>query len=420
LFIAFLLIIKKENKITQVINEPFLPIYDQEYSVKKINKSLFNLSHPRYHFQEKYNKRKLFKINYSYYPYTKISQDLSFEENAIIIFNSTGMLNISLLEYYYYNKNINELNISNFNQIHISISLDKNYTDLALISIASILNTSNSDTYIHFHILGLDFGYEEIKKIINLRWLNDKIDFIFYNAKQAEYDFDKAKKDIRGFGNYAKILCPQIINNTNKILILDSGDILCQKDLSEIYFFDIGNNYFGWILESCAGNFLITEDKFMTNNYHPNTGVFLVNIRLFRKEELYKKAVFISKSYHYFKCPTQDILITVANYKFKYIPLNYNIRLYFQNETEKLKKIIIPTIKRWLRIQKFSPYKYEINEIFDAMYDPVVHHFYMDKIQNKTTCDKFVLQWIRYAKLTGMHLSLKKKYPNPFRCENYA
>ena len=420
LFIAIFLLIKKINKIPTVINEPFLPISDQEYSVKKFNKSLFNLSHPRYHFQDNYNKRKLFKINYSYYPYTKISQDLSFENNAMIIFNTTGMLNISKLEYYYYNKNLNKLNISNFNQIHISMSLDKNYTDLALISIASILNTSSPDTFIHFHILVLDFGYEEIKKIIDLRRINCKIDFIFYNAKQAEYDFDKGNQDIRGFGNYAKILCPQIINNTNRILILDSGDILCQKDLSEIYFYDIGNNYFGWILESCAGNILITEDKFMTNNYHPNTGVFLVNIRLFRRDELYKKAVFISKSYHYFKCPTQDILITVANYKFRYIPLNYNLRLYFRNETEKLNKIIIPTISRWLRIQRYSPYKYDINEIFDAMNDPVVHHFYMDKIQNKTNCDKFVIQWIRYANLTGMYQSLKIKYPNPFRCEIYA
>ena len=156
----------------------------------------------------------------------------------------------------------------------------------------------------------------------------------------------------------------------------------------------------------------------MTNNYHPNTGVFLVNIRLFRKDELYKKAVFISKSYHYFKCPTQDILITVANYKFKFIPLNYNLRLYFQNETEKLKKIIIPTVKTWQRIQRFSPYKYDINEIFDAMYDPVIYQFYMDKIQNKTECDKFVLQWITYTHLTGTHKNLKLKYPSPFQCEN--
>ena len=66
----------------------------------------------------------------------------------------------------------------------------------------------------------------------------------------------------------------------------------------------------------------------MTNYFHPNTGVVIVNIRLFRKDELYKKSVFVGKSYNYFKCPTQDILITVANYKFQYIPLNFNIRLY--------------------------------------------------------------------------------------------
>ena len=330
------------------------------------------------------------------------------------------MLNITKLEYYYYHKNINNYNLYNLNQIHISMALDKEYTDLALISIASVLNTSNSDTYIHFHILGLFFGYEEIESIINLRKINNKIEFIFYNAIQAKYDFEKGAEDRRGYGNYAKILIPQIVNNTNKILILDSGDILCQKDLSEIFFYDIGNNYFGWILESCAGNYNITEDKFMSNNFHPNTGVVLVNIRLFRKDEIYKKSVFVGKSYHYFKCPTQDILITVANYKFKYIPLNYNIRLYFKNQEEKLKILELPTVKRFVNVQKLTPYKYKIDEIFAAMNDPVVHHFYMDKIQNKSNCDKFVFQWINFAHLTGTYENLKCKYPKPFTCEKIS
>ena len=416
MIIVILSIFKKNDKIQTTIYEPFLPIDNREHSTKKYHISSFDLSHPRYHFQEEYNNRKLFKINYCYYPYTKLSPNLSFKYNAMFIYNSTGMLNITKLENIY-SENTKLYNFT-LNHIHVSMALDKNYTDLALISIASVLNTSNSETFIHFHILGLNFGFEEINRINNLRKINYKIEFIFYNAKQAEYDFEKGGEDSRGFGNYAKILCPQIINNTNKILILDSGDILCQKDLSEIFYFDIGNNYFGWILESCAGNIFITEDKFMTNKYHPNTGVFLVNIPLFRKDELYKKAVFVGKSYHYFKCPTQDILITVANYKFKYFPLNYNIRLYFQNETEKSQRIKIPTVERWMRIQNFTPYKYNINEIFDAMNDPVVHHFYMDKIQNKSKCDKFVLQWIKYANLTGTYQELKKKYPKPFRCEN--
>ena len=417
MIIVFLSIFKKNNIIRKVINEPILPYFKEEYSTKHYNKSHYNLTHPRYHFQEKYDKRKKFKINYSYYPYTKITKSLSFQDNAKIIYDSTGMLNITKLDYYYKNENKYKFNLQTFNQIHLSMAMDKNLTDLALISIASILDTSKFDTYIHFHILGLDFDYVEIEKIIYLKKINNKVEFIFYNAKQAEYDFEKGADDVRGFGNYAKILIPQIVNNTNKILILDSGDILCQKDLSEIYFYDIGNNYFGWIIDSCAGNINITEDKFMTNNYHPNTGVVLVNIRLFRQDELYKKSVFVGKSYHYFKSPTQDILITVANYKFKYIPLNFNLRLYFRNETEKLKKIRIPTVERWLRIQRFTPYKYSLNEIFEAMYDPVVQHFYLNKIPDKNQCDKYVLQWIKYAKLSGIYKRIKKKYPKPFRCE---
>ena len=83
----------KKNKIhiNPVINEPILPINNEEYLVKKYHISNYNLEHPRYNFQEKYTKRKIFKINYSYYPYLQISHNLSYEENAINIYEFTGM-----------------------------------------------------------------------------------------------------------------------------------------------------------------------------------------------------------------------------------------------------------------------------------------------------------------------------------------
>ena len=34
---------------------------------------------------------------------------------------------------------------------------------------------------------------------------------------------------------------------------MDAGDVIVQKDISEIYYFNLGNNYFGWILEDVAG-----------------------------------------------------------------------------------------------------------------------------------------------------------------------
>ena len=408
---------KKNVGINKYIYEPFFPNKTGEFAVKSYTKTKYDLNHPRFHFQDKYIFRKLFKINYSYQPYTFITNKTSYEDNADFIYKKTGMLNITKLDYFFYHTNKNLINIFNLNNIHLAMSFDKKVSDLASISIASILNTSNPNTYIHFHILGLNLKFEDIKKIIDLRKINNKVEFIFYNSKQAEYDFEIGKEDRRGFGNYAKILIPQIVNNTNKILILDASDILSQKDLSEIYFYDIGNNYFGWIIERCAGNIFIYEDKFMTNNFHPNTGVLLVNIRLFRRDELYKKAVFVAKSYNYFKSPTQDILITIANYKFKYMPLNYNIHLYYENETEKKNKVKLSSIQQFQRVQRFAKYKYSFDEIYNAMTNPVIHHFYMEKIYNISRCNKFVFQWLKYAKEAGVYQSLKRKYPKPFLCE---
>lgn len=403
--------INKENK---VIKKP--PKKNNEYSETNDYIHKLKENNRRNNFQDEINKRKLFNINYNFEPYINYPKNLSFEDYAIYIYNKTGMLNITKLEFYFQNKNINN-NYSLLNNIHISMSFNKNYTDLSLLSIASILNTSNNDTYIHFHILGLNFTIIEIKKLIDMRRINNQVEFIFYNAKQAEYDFTIGLKDHRGIGNYAKILIPQIINNTDKILIVDSGDILCQKDLTELFFYDIGDNYFGWVMDQCAGNFLIKGDKFMTNNFHPNTGVILVNIKLFRRDLLYEKALFMSKSYNKFSCPTQDILITIANYKFKFIPLKYNLHIYYTTEKEKIMKIRTKWIKNFIETQRFSPYRYTVNEIFDAMDSPVIYHFYLRKIQHRQECDKIVIEWINYSKLAGVYEILKKKFPKPFFCE---
>ena len=412
----FGLIFLKKLKIQEINNEPFLPINDIEVLSKKYHISSYNLTHPRYSFQEKYLKRKIFKINYSYNPYLKISQKLSYEENAMKIYESTGMLNITKLEIFYF-KNKSSLNIFSYNHIHISMGFNKEFTDLSLVSIVSILNTSSSDTYIHFHILGLNFSFEEIDKIIKLRRINNQIEFIFYNCKQVEYDFDIARKERRGPANFARILSPEIINNTNKVLFLDSGDIIVQKDLSEIYFYDIKDNYFGFTLEICAGYYKEYKDKFASNNFHPQGGVLLVNIREFRKDELYKKAVFVSKSYNSFENPCQDILITIANYKFSFLPLNFNVNLHYDNDEDMKAKKIVPGIKTWFKIQRFSPYKYELDEFINSMLDPVISHYYIGKMQDEKNCIKPVIQWLKYVNLTGKYETLKLKYPNPFHCE---
>ena len=71
-------------------------------------------------------------------------------------------------------------------------------------------------------------------------------------------------------------------------------------------------------MEDIAGKY-IYEVIFGRNNFYSNGGVTLINIRQFRKDNLYKKAFFTYIAYNYLPCPYQDILLyisTVCTFKY--------------------------------------------------------------------------------------------------------
>lgn len=152
-----------------------------------------------------------------------------------------------------------------------------------------------------------------MKKISGLKTINKNVEFVFYNALQALYDFgERGKKEWRGVGDYTRLLAPEIVNNTNKLLTMDSGDVLAQKDISEVYFYDLEDNYFSWILEDVAGNEGVNWDKFFRNELYPNSGICLINIRLWRRDNLYKQAIIVADSYKKFT-------MSLPRYNFCYI-----------------------------------------------------------------------------------------------------
>ena len=409
---------KKINIVNQLynaleINNPVLPITKKEYIVKNYYKTNYEQNNIRYNIQELYNNRTIFKINYSNFPYKNINFSLSYDQNANNIYSSTGMLNITKLDYYYYNDNIDTLNL---NHIHLSMSFDKNYVLITSISIASILNTSSVDTYIHFHLILNNCLYDDIKLIISLKKIiNKNVDLVFYNGKQAEYDFgNRNKKEHRGVGEYSRLLIPEIVNNTNKILILDSADIIAEKDLSEIFYFDLEDNYFAFSLDLNAGN-LYPNDLFARNNYYFNGGVCLVNIRKFREDNLYLKSFLASLAYNYFPCPFQNILLIISNFKFKYLPLNFNSPQIFENDEQIKQKVTnTNTIIQWMNSQKNSPFRQTNKELLEAGLNPVITHLFLNKPFYGLANKKYTNIWLNYAKKIGVYQKIKEIYPIPF------
>ena len=409
--------IKNKNKNTIInnnkvlINKPFLPIESEDIPIKNYSKTKYNKTNIRYHFDEIYSNRTLFKINYSYLPYTNVIKSISYDKNANILFSLTGMLNLTLLDFYYHNIDIDK---TKFNHIHISMGFDENYVLLSSIAIASLLNNSDSETFIHLHLILTNCSYENIKPIINLKKINKNVEFILYNGKQAEYDFGRrADGERRGVGDYTRILVPEIVNNTNRILILDSGDILVNKDLSELYFFDIGDNYFAFSLDEYAGTSL-NDIPIAHNFFYPNTGVCLINVRKFREDNLYKPCFYAAMSYNSLPCPYQDIFMLVSNYKFKFWALNYNSPQFFANKNEmNSDNGYVGGIEGWFKNQK-SPYKYSKEELREAALNPVITHLYHTKPYKNEANKMNQERWRKFANMTGLYEKIKEKYPRGF------
>ena len=104
----------------------------------------------RYNFRKIFENRKIYKYDNNYLLYKKLEKSLSYKESGEKIFESTGMLNFTMLDYYYNNI---KLDTSELNHIHIGIGLDNNYIPLTLITLISLLETSNKNTYIHLHVI---------------------------------------------------------------------------------------------------------------------------------------------------------------------------------------------------------------------------------------------------------------------------
>ena len=110
--------------ITSVINEPILPSKNKEHIKKRFSKTYYDSKNIRFHFEDLFKKRRLYKINYSYLPYEKVKLFDSYDNAADFLFESTGILNITLLNYYY---NFTDIDKSDFNHIHLAMSFDAKY-----------------------------------------------------------------------------------------------------------------------------------------------------------------------------------------------------------------------------------------------------------------------------------------------------
>ena len=334
-----------------------------------------------------------------------------YDKKAIEIFINTGKLSFNNLDEILYGK---KSNYSEFNNIHIAMSFDNDYYLLSSITIASLLNNSDINSYIHLHIIVVEnFSYFTMKKLNSLKYkINNNSEFIFHNGSRAELDFGfQIKSEPYGVGEYARLLTPELINETDRIIVTDSGDLFFEKDLLELYNYPLDNKLIMGIVDpytKCFKDYFY----FKKENYF-NGGVLLFNSKKWREMKIYQDIVNFYNAFEYkgrLPTPIQDILNTffpslaVGN-----LPLRYNFQGFYD-------------IKIGREENKYSPYSSIYNLecslfqgkdeiLIEEEKNLVIRHNNKQKVHLGESSYELNQKWNNYAKLTGFYDEICLKYP---------
>jgi hypothetical protein len=266
------------------------------------------------------------------------------------------------------------------NEINIGIQLESNYVLRVMMTISSIMDSQKPKTKLRFHLaVVLSFSAKDMLKIYSLRRkIREDVEFNFYNAKRVETELKNL--NTKGPGAVAKLLLPQLLpDNINRLIIFDTGDLLVLRDLSGMYNLDIKNYLFLGIPGKKVGYYaLISKKKYKV---YINTGSMLVNVKMYKSENIYKKCVRNKNTY---KSGTgdQDLLNDISFGKVGYLPMKFGIRSpYFNDEDSDLPKSKNPFYYFIKYYKSFNPklIPEEITKVIQLCNNPIVIHQFNGK-----------------------------------------
>ena len=210
-------------------------------------------------------------------------------------------------------------------EINTGSALNTKYVLLAMYTIASIMDSQKSDTKLRLHFAVVEgFSVENMIKIYTLRdRIRDDVEFNFYNAKKVETDLSNTNP--KGNAANAKLIIPELLpNDIERIIILDLGDVLVLRDLSEMYNWNMEDKIYYGVLGDGVTKYGLFSKKEL--DIYVNTGSLLVDVKKAKSEKIYEKIVENKNLYKPSELFDQDFLNDVGYGKIGYLPMKFGLK----------------------------------------------------------------------------------------------
>ena len=216
-------------------------------------------------------------------------------------------------------------------EINVGASINTKYVLLGMITIASLMDSQKQETKLRLHLAVVEgFSVESMIKIYSLRdKIRDDVEFNFYNAQKVETDLNN--KNTRGNSLNARLILPELLpDDVERIIILDLGDTLVLRDLSEMYNWNMEDKIYYGVFDDGIMKYGSFSKKVL--DIYINTGSYLVDVKKVKSEKIYEKIVENKNIYSPSGIFDQDILNDVAYGKIGYLPVRFGLKAPFSED----------------------------------------------------------------------------------------
>lgn len=220
--------------------------------------------------------------------------------------------------------NNNKKESSRSKYIPIVFICDESYVMPTVVAITSLKLNSKKDTKYKIYVISDKISEESKERLYNLASENTNLVLINVSSSGLEYLHDTKKSKILSASISAlnKFLIPELIQNEDKILYLDS-DIIVRKDLSELYGVNIKDLY----AAVCFDTGLMYSKK--TQSIDPvgyfNSGMMLLNSKKLREEKISERLIKTKENLLDKSLMDQHVLNMVFTPNVAYLNIRYNL-----------------------------------------------------------------------------------------------
>lgn len=249
--------------------------------------------------------------------------------------------------------------------LHIVLASDSNYAEFVAVVIVSLLDTNPQFERVTVHLLsnGID---EETKSKLKRHLPSSRGEVLFYNISNLKELLGIEVPDTIAISAYSRLFMPSFLpEQIDKVLYVDC-DTVISGEIYDFWSTDLGDNFVAGIIDPLPSTRAKQMIGMPIDAPYLNSGVLLVNLALWRKEDIQHKFLdfLFSKDgtvFHH----DQGIINAVCLGRKKVVHPKFNVMSAFFSHPFKMMDEVN------------SPF-YSASEIHEAVKKPSIIHFTED------------------------------------------